>query len=369
MGARVEDTLPDVEYRCRHEDQADSFPYGLSEREIESRDVGEMWTRQSENDEAFEEWQRRRQETFDAFREKLGAANARVVVDDITKEEFEATVHADPEAAERWYALFLGLNEGARRTVHNLVLMLAYAFRERFPKRTVALLRRVYGETGPIRFIVGRARVPLEAMVAWSAAGSNAGRGWCHERLNMARNDHELATEVLAGLLNRKEDVLSAFIRERLSKREPEGIARALLVAGFSSQQNHNKEVIVRYRDAKGFIGEAYKAAKYAHDRDAWARHWFEEMCKADRPTEFWRCSVLFAKIVDGRFAIWSSEYEKREKPMDLFGPSIDIEVDRRIEKWRKHRGKTLFGAKKPADAFLPRGPAPGDVEREKNDA
>ena len=157
--------------------------------------------------------------------------------------------------------------------------------------------------------------------------------------------------------------------RERLSKREPEGIARALLVAGFSSQQNHNKEVLVRYRDAKGFIGEAYKAAKYAHDRDAWARHWFEEMCKADWPTEFWRYSILFTKIVDGRFAIWSSEYEKRGKSIDLFGPSIDEEVNRRIEKWRKHREKTLFGAKKPADAFLPQGPAPGDVEREEQDA
>ena len=353
-GFRVERRLPDVERRCRREDQPDSFPYGLAEKEFESHEVGELWKRDKESDEAFDEWQRRRYEAFDAFTKKLNDANARIVVDDITREEFEAIANADTDAADRWYRLFLRLDSGARRIVHNVVLMLAYALRKRCPKRTVALLRSVSRESSPVRFIEGRARVPLEAMVAWSAADGDAGREWCHERLNMARNDHELATEVLAALLNREEAVLRAFICERLSKGEPEGTARALLVAGFSSQQEHNKDVLGRYRDAKGFIAEAYKAAKYAHDRDAWARYWFEEMCKADCPTEFWRYSVLFTKIVDGRFTIWNSEYGKRGTPMALFGPSIDEEVDRRIEKWRKHREKTLFGAKKPADVFLP---------------
>ena len=353
-GVHVECALPDVERRCRHEDQADPFPYGLSESEVESSDLGELWKRDAESDEAFDEWQRRRHEAFDTFKKRLNDANAWVVVDDVAKGEFEEIVNADVGAADRWYRLFLDLGGGARRTVRNVVVMLAYAVRKRCPERTVALLRSVGRENAPIRLSVGRARVPLEAMVAWSAAGGVEGREWCHERLNRARNDHELATEVLAALLNREESVLMAFIGERLKTGEPEGIARALLVAGFSSQRDQSKEVIRCYGDAKGFIGEAYKAAKYAHDRDGWARYWFEKMCKADHATEFWRYSVLFTKIVDGRFAIWSSEYERRGEAMDLFGRSIDEEVDGRIERWRKHREKTLFGAKRPADVFLP---------------
>ena len=354
VGVRVENTLPAVEYRCRHETQRNSFPYSVAEREGQSDVVAEPWKPYPDNDEAFEEQEGRRHEAFETFRKKLDQANAGILVDDISKEEFAAFVDADPEAADRWYRLFSNLSEGARRSVHNLVLMLAYALRERCPKRTVALLRSVYGEDGPIRFTVGRARVPLEAVVAWSSAGSDEGREWCHERLNLARNDHELATEVLAALSSGEEAVLNEFIRERLDRGKPEGIARALLLAGFSGHQGGNKEVVNCYRDAKGFIGEAYRAAKYAHDRDGWARYWFEEMCKADRPTEFWRYSVLFTKIVDGRFMIWGAEYTRQEAPMRLFASSIDEEVDRRIEKWRKHRTKTLFGAKKPADVFLP---------------
>ena len=356
VGVRVENTRPEVEYRCRHEDQPDSFPYRLSEQENESRDVGEMWKQLSESDEALESRQRRRQEAFDAFRKKLEQENAGILIDDIAKEEFEAIVVAAPEAADRWYRLFLELTGGARRAVQNLVLMLAYALRKRDAGRTVALLRAVHQEEGLIRFTVGRARIPLEAVVAWSAASSEAGREWCHERLDLARNDHELATEVLAALSSGEEAALNVFVRERLERGEPEGIARELLVTGFSNQQDRNKEAISRYRDARGFIGGAYRAAKYAHDRNGWSRHWFEEMCKADRPTEFWRYSILFTKIVDGRFMIWASEHTRREGPMRLFASSIDDEIDRRIEKWRKHREKTLFGAKKPADAFLPSG-------------
>ena len=354
LGVHVENTLPDVEYRCRPETQPNSFPYWVTETEGQSDAVAEAMKRGPLSDEEFEEQERRRHEAFETFRKKLDQANAGILVDDIAKEEFEAIVDADPDAADRWYHLFSGLSEGGRQPVHNVILMLAYALRERCPKRTVTLLRAVYGQVGPIRFIVGRARVPLAAVIAWSAAGSGAGREWCHERLNMARNDHELATEVLAALSSRGEAVLNEFIRERLDRGEPEGTARALFVAGFSKQHDHIRDVLASYRDAKGFIGEASKAAKYAYDRDGWARHWFEEMCKADGPTEFWRYSVLFTKIVDGRFTIWSSEYERRGEPMTLFAPSIDKEVNRRMEKWRKHREKTLFGAKKPPDVFLP---------------
>ena len=354
VGVDVKCTLPDIEYRCRHEDRPDPLPYGLSEKEIESRDVGELLKGDTEVDEAFDEWQGRRYKAFDAFRRRLDGANAWIVLDNINREQFEEIVKGDADAADRWYRLFLELDDGARWAVHNVVLILAYGLRERYPKRTVELLRSVSGRKGPVRFVAGRARVPLEAMVAWSAAGSDMGREWCHERLDLGRNDHELATEVLAALLNGEESTLGAFVHERLNRREPEGIARALLVAGFSSQSDECDDVLDGYKDTKGFIGEAYKAARYAYERDGWARHWFKKMCAADQATEFWRYSVLFTKIVDGRFAVWGSEYERLGEPMELFESSVEEEVDRRIDKWRKHREKTLFRERSRQMCFCP---------------
>ena len=355
VGVEVENTLPDVEYRCRQEARPDSFPYTVTEGEGQSDVMVEPCRPGRRSEEEFEEQERRRHEAVKLFRKKLDEKNAGILVDDIGTDEFKAVVEADREAADRWYRLFLGLSEGARWAVHNLVVLLAYALREGSAERAVRLLRLVWRETGPIRFTVGRARIPLEGAIAWSAAGSDAGREWCHERLAMARNDYELATEVLAALSSGGEGVLMDFIRERLEGGEPEGMARALIVAGFSNQDDYIGEVLRSYGDAKGFIGEACKAAKYAHDRDRWARHWFNEMCKATLPTEFWRYSILFTKIVDGRFTIWGSEYERCSGPMALFAASIEEEVNKRLEKWRKHREKTLFGAKKPEEVFLPK--------------
>ena len=353
-GVQAERSLPDVEYRCRREGQPDSFPYRLAEGELEAREMGELWKRDGENGQTFDEWQMRRQEAFDGFKRRLSDRNASIVVDDISKEEFEAIAKADTEAADRWCRVFLSLDVAARRVVHNLTVMLAYALRERSAKRAVELLRCVSRDSPLVRFVEGRARVPLEAMVAWSAAGGDAGGAWCYERLNMARNDHEIATEVLAALWNREEGVVKEFISDSLNRREPEGIARALLVAGLSNQEDENTKIIQSYEDARGFIGEAYKAGKYAYERDGWARYWFGKMCKTDDPAEFWRYSVLFGKVVDGRFMIWSSEYDRVGEAVRRFERSIDTEVDRRMEKWRKYREKTLFGSKRPPETFLP---------------
>ena len=167
LGVHVENALPDVEYLCRHETQPNSFPYWVTERERQSGTVADLMRHRPRNDEEFEEQERRRHEAVETFRTELEQANAAILVDDVAKEEFEAIVDANPDAADRWYRLFSGLSEGGRQPVHNLILMLAYALRERCPKRTVTLLRAVYGQVGPVRFVVSRARVPL----AWKCGG------------------------------------------------------------------------------------------------------------------------------------------------------------------------------------------------------
>ena len=62
-------------------------------------------------------------EAFETFRTNLDLTNAGILVEDIAKEEFEAIVDAAPEAADRWYRLFLDLNEGARSTTSSTAIL------------------------------------------------------------------------------------------------------------------------------------------------------------------------------------------------------------------------------------------------------
>ena len=365
LSLTAEDKLPRIEYDRRPEDQVESLPWRLAEAELElkTQSAAEVLKRPSGRDGAFEEHQKRCHQAFETFRRRMREEGAWIVVQDLDMGEFEAIVNADRETADGWGRLFLRLGAAGTRNVHNVVLKLAYALRQRRPKQVVELLRCVDGATAPIGHTVGRARVPLEVMVAWSTAGSEPGREWCYERLDLARNDHEIATEVLAALLERQEATLGGFIRERLNGDEPEGIARGLLVAGFSSQGSEGERALNAYEGTKGFLGEAHRAARYAYERDGWARQWFKKMCEAGQDGDFWRYSVLFTKIVDGRFAVWGSEYERTGEPMRLFEWSVNEELDRRIRKWQKAREETLFGARKPPDVFLPKvARMPGDV-------
>jgi len=175
----------------------------------------------------------------------------------------------------------------------------------------------------------------------------------CFNRLNRAETDHDLSQEVLAGLMNERQELIVFYIREKLKCHEPSEIARGLMVVGFSDESEFNTEVISRYENCSGFLSAAQKAAKYAYDRNRWARSWFQEMCTAEEPVEYWRYSMLFLKIVDARFATWHQGYARSGNPIATFERSLVSHRKNRYDQWRKHRLKTLFGSKAPNSIFL----------------
>ena len=147
--------------------------------------------------------------------------------------------------------------------------------------------------------------------------------------------------------------MLTTYIKAKLSKQEPAEIARGIMVAGFSDQSKFNEKVLARHQGSAGLIGDAQKAAKYAYERNVWAQHWFERMCRTERSIDFWRWSVLFLKIVDGRFDVWHSDYERKGNPIQLFKSAVDSMLKKRFTRWESHRNNKLFGSEAPAMIFL----------------
>ena len=193
----------------------------------------------------------------------------------------------------------------------------------------------------------------MDAMAVWGGPDTEILSDLRFERLDRATNDYELSQEVLVAHLNDKQNLLRQYIATKLEIEEPVEIARAIMVAGFSDSSEFNDDVLNRYQDTDYFIGDAHNAARYAYDRNTWARHWFARMCEADEADEFWRFSILFAKIVDGRYKFWQSEYEDRNEPMKLFWPSVRSRLPNRFGKWENLRKKKLFGGDAPSRVFL----------------
>jgi hypothetical protein len=238
-------------------------------------------------------------------------------------------------------------------TIHNLGLLLAHGIANWNPDHAVQLFIML-GENDPlVRITYGQSGVTLDAMAIWSAKDHPALRNLRFKRLDSAGNNDELAQEVFAALWNSKQDLLREYIEARLHSEQPANIARALMVAGFSDCNEYNDGVLGKYKDTPGFIGEAWTAAMYAYERNAWAKRWFALMREAQKPEDFWQYSVLLFKVVDGRFDTWREIGGDIGEPYLMFWPSVEGQLKHRYKNWRKKREKGLFGGDVPSKIFL----------------
>ena len=348
----VDIAAPDIEMRIGYEERSDSL-LSISDRPT---DLADQWGRFAESNEEFIERQNRNQETYRAFRDKLTAQKAHIILDHLGRDglgNFCSIAESNEKLADQWYEMFIGLDKARLPVVHNLVLLLAHTLGKRCPEKATKLFRLVRDGHPLIRLTFGRAVVSLDAMAVWGGPDTAILNDLRFERLDRAVNDYELSQEVLVAHLNGKQNLLRQYIDAKLENEEPVEIARAIMVAGFSDNSEFNDDVLDRYRDKDYFVGDAHNAARYAYDRNTWARHWFAQMCEADEADEFWRFSILFAKIVDGRYEFWRSEYEDCNEPMRLFWPRVRSRLRNRFKKWENLRDKKLFGGDVPSRVFL----------------
>lgn len=344
---------PDIELQVHPSAPYEPSRFSVSERSSEVQDIEEAMKRLSESHEAFEQRQRRNYDAFLEFKANLTQAKARIILDHISLEEFATVVATVEELADRWHGLFMSIAEAKLPAVHNLVLLLVHALGRKAPGKAKELFCRVRDSKPLVRFTFGGAGAQLDAMATWAGVRSPILDELRFARLDRVGTDHDLSLEVLAALLNGQQELLTAYIEAKLRKEEPAEISRGIMVAGFSDQSEFNDEILKRYECSAGLIGSAQKAAKYAYERNVWARHWFEKMCQTDENTDFWCYAVLFSKIVDGRFAVWRSNYAQKGSSIQSFGPSVDHRLKNRFARWKNHRSKKLFGSDAPAPIFL----------------
>ena len=352
-GLKGDLVAPDIEIQVHPSALYEPSMFSVSERSSEAKDTNEAMRRLSESNEAFEQRQRCSHDAFLEFKANLTQAKARIILDHLSLEEFATVVAAAEELADRWHGLFMSIAEAKLPVVHNLVLLLAHALGRKVPGNAEELFRRVKESKPLVRFTFGRAGVQLDAMATWAGVRSPILDELRFARLDRVGTDQDLSLEVLAALLNGQQELLTAYIEAKLRKDEPAEISRGIMVAGFSDKSEFNDEILKRYEGSAGLTASAQKAAKYAYERNVWARHWFERMCQTDENTDFWRYAVLFSKIVDGRFAVWRSNYAQKGSSIQSFGPSVDDRLKNRFAQWENNRNKKLFGSDAPAPIFI----------------
>ena len=292
-------------------------------------------------------------EGITSFTTRLKEIGCDVIADHVDLCEFRSIVDADRRIAHRWKDLFASLSQKKLRILHNFVLLLGHGLSESDPTHAATMFELVMDQEPLIPVSYGSAGVSLDSLAIWGGPDTEILNRIRHRRLEEANSDYILSKETLAAHISGQQHLLREYIERNRKKGEPAAIARALMVAGFSDGSQYNEEVLGNYDDTEGFVGEARKAAKYAYKRNLWARHWYGKMCQESDFELFWSCSVLFLKVVDGRYDFWFDKYGEHSDAMRRFGPNLRSAVDNRIKKWRRKRESKLFGTDRPDDVFI----------------
>jgi hypothetical protein len=312
-----------------------------------------FFKRLSEAPQDFEARQRRGWEAFNRFETALTKEKARLIVEDVGFAAVDACVSASPDRGAGLAGKLLGLDDRKLMHVQNFALMLARSVSRHDLALARKLFDRLSGRRAFVNLVFGLSGVPLEAICIWESADGGALDELRAQRLDRAPNDYQLAQEVLAALMAGKPDFLDQYARRNLDSPEPAANARALMVIGFGTESPASEASLNKHANANGLIGKAAKAARFAYDRNRWARHWFEKMCATDSAEEFWALTALFLKIVDARFSLWSESVSRTGAATRRFAPSIRNRMENRVKAWKAKREKTLCGDKTPGEVYV----------------
>lgn len=323
--------------------------------EPQSTDICDFFDRVNETREAFAARQKRAWDAVDQFAKEVTRAEAGIILDDFSWAEFEEIVAAEPTLASGWLARLTGLPDEQLRPMHFFALGLARASAKSDPVGAASLLRRLANVKPFIRRVEGTARVPAEAVASWANADLNEIKALCFERLDRAADDAELAIEVHAAFASGRSIQISEYIDLKIVADLPSGLARALMVAGFSDSNSHAFGTLQRFANDKGFLGAACKAAQFAYERNVWARDWYERMHMAKTAEEFWSNSILLEKIVDSRYALWAGDVTTAGLVFQQFFPTVEERIVSRIKSWGSKRKNKLFGQDVPEPVFFGR--------------
>lgn len=345
--------IPDIEMNLESEGSEQLARYSVRRKISEPTDTKEMFREMNESTEGFEVHQNRALSDFEAFKEKLTSSESLVVLDRFRLKEFKNIVDSDSNFASKWYELFMKLPETKHGIASNIMVLLAYSLVETDITKSVALFRKVQFSSPYVHFTYGEQKISLFAMAIWSGSDHSELNTLRFERLDTRNNDHDLALEVGSALINGKQSLLEQYISSKLSNIEPSEIARGIMVAGFSDSSDYNEDVLNRFKDSCGFLKDVYEVALFAYKRNLWAKQWYSKMCEVNRPDDFWRFSLLFMKVVDGRFEVWNHAAREEESVVKQFWPSVSNKFQNRLGKWKRKREKKLFGQNAPSSKLL----------------
>jgi len=353
LGYEGEVDLPEIETGVPKVSDPAPPLISLTERAPSENDFASHMNWLSETDEQLNERQRRMNDAYECFAGELTAADADLILSDLTFDSIKSLIGQDADRDQRWLRMLVATSDRKLRHLHHVALQVAVALGAKSDPLATEFITRILALDPTVRRVIGDTKISVESIILWSNSSSPAMMDICKRRLRTPRSDSNIAREVIAAHLCGQVAILQTYIDELLAMDRPYETALAIMIAGFCDNSVHAEAVLSRFDGTKGFIGKAHAAASDSYARNVWAKIWYAMMLNARRQEDFWAASILFMKIVDGRFDLWSEASRVPSTIFKAFMPTLSREISNRAIKVQKKRQEKLFGDKAPASITL----------------
>ena len=327
--------------------------FSLSQKEDESLDQFEALKQHAEFIKNFDQKQEELRDSYHNFKLSITQQDAGIILDDLSLEGFKRIVDHNPDFGDKWFELIKNAPKSKLIYIHNVIYCLCYALAEKFPHKSIFLLEMDLTGSGVPNITYGREKISLRLRTIWSLPSCDELDDYRFEILDKTTNNYELSQHVFSAEKFNNKQLIERYLIQKESSYHPVDLCRAITVAGYMDTNSFSDKILSKYESYCGFIGEAYKNAQYAYERNVWARYWYNLMCKTNENELFWTYSILFLKIVDIRFSLWENYKLDRDTPAGAFMPCIDRKISSRYDKWKKKRSEKLFNSDIPNDFFV----------------
>ena len=319
----------------------------------QEKGIKELFDSFDQSQDKFEKKQTQDQQKFNEFKARMMEEDCILILQSVDLQSFSKITRSLPQLAESWYSLFVKQPLNKMPSIYNLALMIANHYKEIEPQKAVELIRLTDGQSSVLNLTYAYERLDLCRIVAWEGSSSPCLDTIRVERLDKAKNDHQISLEVYAALMYGHSRLLQKYIADKISSNTPLDICRAIMVCAYSTEDNVFENTLKKYNNSKGMIGVALLAAKGEYQRNQLSKYWYEKMCNTVDNIEFWRFSNLFSELVDPRFNLWWQHCDKGSPMLDRFHLNMNTYIERKFNKWKAKREKLLFGGGIPKNIDL----------------
>ncbi len=235
------------EMRTRAPDASDTSPPIMSLDEAPVTNVEAQVARFNESREDHDKRQKRLGRAFGRFVKQLSAAEADLILDDLTLEGTIAILAASPDVRLRVLGKLSAAADSRLRHLHHIAIQVGIACALVGLPEGASLLRRTINLDPTVRRVQGIVKLPVETVSLWRHADNAVCAKICEERLTTLDNDRDLSLEILAALINGKHATVMETIDHLLATWEPAKICRAITIAGFSDTHPQAADVLDRF--------------------------------------------------------------------------------------------------------------------------